>query len=395
MILELLEKIDEYKDEMIQIRRHLHQYPELSFEEYKTKKYILDFYQNQDCQIFENADTTGFYVKIKGKNPGPTVALRADFDAIPVQEETDLSFKSTCDGVSHGCGHDGHTAYLMILAKAIIELKDQMNGNIIIIHQHAEEKPPGGALEMIEAGCLDGVDNFFSLHLISTMPYSKVFFSEKETQAARATFKVELTGKGSHGSEPHNGNDTILAASHLVIAIQSIVSRRVKPGEMAVVTIGNFDGKGSPNVIKEKVILEGDVRCMKDEVASLIEQQFNQIAEGIAKTFGVDLKLEYTQDYPVLYNDPEITRLAMQGVKDIQKYAPEIKEVTTTSPLSASEDASHYLRKVPGTYFYVGASQTAKETYPHHNPKFDLNEDSLIIAAKAMVGVLAKYFNWK
>lgn len=394
MIQELLNKIDAYKDEMIQIRRHLHQYPELSFEEYQTKKYILDFYKDKDCEINENVGTTGIVVKIKGKNPGPTVALRADFDAIPVQEETDLPFKSKNEGISHACGHDGHTAYLMILAKALIELKDNINGNIVIIHQHAEEKPPGGALEMIEAGCLEGVDNFFSLHLISTMPYSKVFFNEKETQAARATFKVELTGKGSHGSEPHNGNDAILAASHLLVALQSIVSRRVKPGEMAVVTVGNFDGKGSPNVIKEKVLLEGDVRCMKDEVASLIEKEFKQIASGIANTFNVGLDLQYTQDYPVLYNDPEMTKLAMQGVKDIQKYAPEIKEVTNTPPLSASEDASQYLKIVPGSYFYVGASQVDKETYPHHNPKFDLNENSLVIAAKAMVGVLAKYYNW-
>ncbi|HPW53583.1 MAG TPA: amidohydrolase [Erysipelotrichaceae bacterium] len=395
MILELLKKIDEYKDEMIQIRRHLHQYPELSFEEHQTKKYILDFYRDKDCQIVNNSKITGFFVKISGKNPGPTVALRADFDAIPVQEETDLPFKSKNAGVSHGCGHDGHTAYLMILAKVLIEFKDQLNGNIIIIHQHAEEKPPGGALEMIAAGCLADVDNFFSLHLISTMPYAKVFFNAKETQAARATFKVELVGRGSHGSEPHNGNDAILAASHLIIAIQSIVSRKVKPGEMAVVTIGSFDGKGSPNVIKEKVLLEGDVRCMKDEVAALIEEQFRQIAEGVAETFGVGLKIEYNQDYPVLYNDPEMTELAMQGVKDIQKHAPEIKEVAITSPLSASEDASHYLRKIPGTYFYVGAGQIDKETYPHHNPKFDLNEGALVIAAKAMIGVLARYFNWK
>ncbi|HQB33025.1 MAG TPA: amidohydrolase, partial [Erysipelotrichaceae bacterium] len=349
----------------------------------------------KDCQIVNNSKITGFFVKISGKNPGPTVALRADFDAIPVQEETDLPFKSKNAGVSHGCGHDGHTAYLMILAKVLIEFKDQLNGNIIIIHQHAEEKPPGGALEMIAAGCLADVDNFFSLHLISTMPYAKVFFNAKETQAARATFKVELVGRGSHGSEPHNGNDAILAASHLIIAIQSIVSRKVKPGEMAVVTIGSFDGKGSPNVIKEKVLLEGDVRCMKDEVAALIEEQFRQIAEGVAETFGVGLKIEYNQDYPVLYNDPEMTELAMQGVKDIQKHAPEIKEVAITSPLSASEDASHYLRKIPGTYFYVGAGQIDKETYPHHNPKFDLNEDALVIAAKAMIGVLARYFNWK
>jgi metal-dependent amidase/aminoacylase/carboxypeptidase family protein len=163
---------------------------------------------------------------------------------------------------------------------------------------------------------------------------------------------------------------------------------------MAVVTVGNFDGKGSPNVIKEKVLLEGDVRCMKDEVASLIEKEFKQIASGIANTFNVGLDLQYTQDYPVLYNDPEMTKLAMQGVKDIQKYAPEIKEVTNTPPLSASEDASQYLKIVPGSYFYVGASQVDKETYPHHNPKFDLNENSLVIAAKAMVGVLAKYYNW-
>jgi len=395
MILELLKKLDDRQDKMIEIRRHLHAHPELSFEEHETVQYILDFFKDKDCEVQSPVGGGGIVVTIRGAKPGPTVALRADFDALPIMEETNLPYQSQNPGVSHACGHDGHAAYMMVLSDCFIDLKEQLNGTIVVIFQHAEEKPPGGALAMIADGCLDGVDNFFSSHLINNLPISKVFFREKETQAARSVFQIALTGKGSHGSEPHNGNDAILAAAHLVVDLQTIVSRRVPPGEMAVVTVGSFDGVGSPNVIKEKVFLEGDVRCMKDDVATIIEQNFKQICEGISKTFGVQVDLTYNNDYPVLYNDPAMTQLAKAGVEKILKNVPEISEVLEREPVSASEDASQYLKIVPGCYFYVGARPTEREVFPHHNPKFDFNEKAMLIAAKAMVGVLANYYQWE
>ncbi len=394
MIVELLKRLDERREEMTAIRRHLHAHPELSYEEHETRQYILDFFKDKNCDVKSPVGGGGIVVTIRGANPGATVALRADFDALPVAEETDLPFRSKHPGVSHACGHDGHTAYLMILGDCLIDFKKQLTGTVVLIFQHAEEKPPGGALAMIADGCLDGVDHFFTCHLISTLPTAKVFFREKETQAARSTFKIALIGKGSHGSEPHHGNDAILSACQLVVDLQSIVSRRVPPGELAVVTVGSFNGIGAPNIIKERVVLEGDVRCMKDAVAEIVEKNFKQICNGIATTFGVQVDLTYSNDYPVLYNDPAMTRLARAGVEKISKHVPEISGIAEREPVSASEDAAHYLKQVPGCYFYIGASPATGEVYPHHNPKFDFNEDAMMIAAKAMVGVLGQYYGW-
>ncbi|MDP9740832.1 UNVERIFIED_ORG: amidohydrolase [Bacillus sp. B2I3] len=393
MLDQLMQKLEEKKERMIEIRRYLHQHPELSFKEEKTAQYIADFYKDKSVIIQTNVGGYGVVVTIEGGLPGKTVALRADFDGLPIMEEADVPFKSSNPGVMHACGHDGHTAYLMILAEALIEMKDQLRGNVVILHQPAEETPPGGAIAMIEDGCLEGVDSIFGIHLMSLSVTGEVCYRAGEMQAGRSYFKVKIQGKGGHGSMPHTSNDSIVAASHFVVAAQTIVSRRINPFDMATVTIGSFDGKGSFNVIKDSVELEGDVRTMSSEVRAKVETEFKRILAGLAQEFDITYDLIYSHDYPVLVNDKAMTELVVNGIE--KAGIPEIKALVETPPMSGSEDFAYYLQRIPGSMFYVGAKPENGPVYPHHHPKFAINEDSLIIAAKAMAAVVAEYFGQK
>lgn len=267
---EISKEIDDRFDEMVDIRRKIHQNAELSFREVETARFVEDFYKDKDVEITSHMGGNGLRVVIDTGRPGKTIALRADFDALPITEETGLSFASKNEGVMHACGHDAHTAYLMVLADIIREKKEKLAGKIVIIHQHTEEVPPGGAKGMIDAGVLDEVDNVFGIHVMSAMDYGTVQYHKGNTQTGRAMFKIKFKGKSGHGSMPHLSNDSIVAASHIVTAVQTVVSRRLSPYEVGVVTIGSFDGKGSFNIIKDSVTIEGDVRAMADETKKTI-----------------------------------------------------------------------------------------------------------------------------
>ncbi|WP_373797432.1 M20 family metallopeptidase [Jeotgalibaca porci] len=384
----LTQKLEEKEGRIIEMRRYLHAHPELSFEEEKTAQYIADFYKDVPVDKVETnyGGGNGVVVTIKGAQPGKTIAIRADFDALPITEETDVAFKSTNPGVMHACGHDGHTAYMLILAETLAELKSELKGTIRVLHQPAEEVPPGGALGMIKAGVLEGVDHIFGIHVMSNMETGKVFYRAGNTQTGRSYFKLKVQGKGGHGSSPHTANDAIVAASSFVMNVQTIVSRHINPFDTAVVTIGSFDGKGSFNVIKDAVTLEGDVRTMSDEGRAIVEEQVRQFAEGLETSFKVKSELEYANDYPVLYNDPEVTGLVQEALE-----AADFAEILETAPQPPSEDFAYYLKEVPGTFFYVGAMPANGEWYPHHHPKFEINEDSLLISAKAMAAVVVKF----
>src|SRR6476620_10658384 len=316
----LMEMLESRKNENIEIYRHLHKNPELSVKEEKTAQYIIDFYKGKDVEVQSNVGNGyGIILTIKGGKPGKTIGLRADFDALPITEETDLPFTSKNEGVFHGCGHDGHTAYLLVLADCLIQLKDEIPGTIKIIHQPAEEVPPGGALGMIESGLLDDLDHIFGIHLLPLGPSGVVGYNSGFVFPGRAYFKLKIQGTGGHGSSPHLANDAIVAGSHFVTAIQTIVSRRLNPFDMGVITIGSFDGKGTFNVIKDSIEIEGDVRAMTEETRKLIEQEIHRIAKGIEVEFDVTCELTYTPDYPPLYNDPEVTEMVatcLRNAKD-------------------------------------------------------------------------------
>lgn len=390
---DLMERLEEKKDRIIEIRRYLHENPELSFQEERTADYIADFYKNVPVDSVETnfGGERGVVVTIVGAKPGKTIAIRADFDALPIKEETGLPFSSKIDGVMHACGHDGHTAYMLVLAETLAEFKSQIKGKIKIIHQPAEEVPPGGAIGMIEAGVLDDVDVILGIHLMSNMETGHIYYRSGNTQTGRSNFKLVVQGRGGHGSSPHLANDAIVAASSFVMNIQTIVSRRINPFDVASITIGNFDGKGTFNVIKDSVTIEGDVRTMSLETREIVETQLRTFAEGLEKTYGVKCHFDYQNDYPVLTNDPEVTEHVRQALEHAA--IDEVEAVLETPPQPPSEDFAYYLEKVPGCFFYVGARPETGEAYPHHHPKFDINEKSLLISAKAMAAAVASYCN--
>lgn len=384
--------LQERKDEITQIRRHLHEHPELSFHEAETAKFIQDFYKGKDVEVTtEVGNGHAVIVTIKGGKPGKTIALRADFDALPIEEQTDLPFKSKNPGVMHACGHDGHTAYLLVLADCLIQLKENIPGTIKIVHQHAEETPPGGAKSVVESGILDDVDQIFGIHVFPFGESGQVYYHSGYAMAGRTYFKLKIQGVGGHGSSPHMANDAIVAGAYFVTAIQTVVSRRLNPFDTGVITIGSFDGKGSFNVIKDAVELEGDVRYMNTENRDKMDAEIHRIVAGIEAMFGVTVELTYTNDYPPLYNDPAVTE---QVVTSLQKGVGEyLTGISEYDMLSGSEDFAYYLQKIPGVFFYIGAKpKNTSNAYFNHHPKFDIDEDALLVAAKSVADVVLDYY---
>ncbi|GAD16603.1 amidohydrolase [Lentilactobacillus otakiensis] len=386
---ELMQRLENDEAEMIKIRRHLHEHPELSFQEKETAKYIKDYYKNLDCTVSDCGDGYGILVDIDSGQPGPKLALRADFDALAIQEDNDLPFKSQNPGVMHACGHDGHTAYTMVLAKNLIALRSQLKGSIRIIHQPAEEVSPGGAKSMVADGALDGVNHVVGIHVMSSMPTGAIGYHYGESQTGRSDFTVKFIGKGGHASMPHLSNDAIVAGSYFVTTLQTVVSRRLDPFDTGSVTIGSFDGAGSFNAIKESVTLKGDVRVMKESTRKKIREQIKQIVHGIEVTFGVTAKLDYDDNYPVLYNDPDFSQYVVKVLKDAK--IPEVNQVTDFGPQDPSEDFAYFAQKKPSIFFYVGCMTDDGANHPHHSPDFMMNEKCLLIAAKAAGTVTLDY----
>lgn len=385
---QLFNRLATYADEMVEIRRHLHQNPELSFEEVETPAYIAAYHKKLGLDVRTNVGGRGVVATLRGGKPGKTVALRADFDALPIQEENDLPYKSKMPGVMHACGHDGHTATLLVLAKVLAELKEELEGNVVFIHQHAEELAPGGALPMIEDGCLDGVDVIYGTHLWATMPKGTIGYRTGPVMAAADSFTIKVQGKGGHGAQPHKTKDSIVIGAQLVSNLQQIVSRRVNPLDAAVVSVGAFEAKNAFNVIADTAKLTGTVRTFKEDVRAAIEQEIDRIAKGTCLASDASYEYVYRRGYPPVVNHKEDTEF----VVDVAKNVPGVQQLEEIEPQMGGEDYSYYLERVPGTFFFTGAEDaTWKETYPHHHPKFKINEDALLIAANLLGAATLSY----
>ena len=386
----LFTTLDSLNEEIISIRRHLHKHPELSFEEVETPKYIADFHEQLGHEVKTGVGGNGVLAYLKGNHEGPTVALRADFDALPIHEETNLEFQSVNDGVMHACGHDGHTATLLGVAKALNKHKDELHGTVVFIHQHAEELPPGGAKPMIEDGALEGVDVIFGTHLQAQMPLYEINYRTDELQASSDSFEVTIFGKGGHGAMPQDTKDSILIASQLVDNFQQIVSRRVNPLQSAVLSVCSFEAIGPYNVIANTAKIKGTVRTLNEETRELMEQEMQRVIEGTCHLSGADFEFKYDRGYPVLINHKEETEFVMEVAETV----PEVQEIKETEPIMGGEDYSYYLQEVKGTYFFTGAQpEGTKNPYPHHHPKFDIDEKSLVIAAKILAKSTMEYMS--
>lgn len=386
----LFTTLDSLNEEIISIRRHLHKHPELSFEEVETPKYIAEFHEQLGHEVKTGVGGNGVLAYLKGDHEGPTVALRADFDALPIHEETNLEFQSVNDGVMHACGHDGHTATLLGVAKALNKHKDELHGTVVFIHQHAEELPPGGAKPMIEDGALEGVDVIFGTHLQAQMPLYEINYRTDELQASSDSFEVTIFGKGGHGAMPQDTKDSILIASQLVDNFQQIVSRRVNPLQSAVLSVCSFEAIGPYNVIANTAKIKGTVRTLNEETRELMEQEMQRVIEGTCHLSGADFEFKYDRGYPVLINHKEETEFVMEVAETV----PEVQEIKETEPIMGGEDYSYYLQEVKGTYFFTGAQpEGTKNPYPHHHPKFDIDEKSLVIAAKILAKSTMEYMS--
>lgn len=382
----LFKKLEESEAAMIETRRHLHANPELSFKEENTAKYIEDFYKGEDVKVTTNVGNGyGIIVEIEGSSPGQTIGLRADFDALPIQEEADVEFKSKNDGVMHACGHDVHTAYLLYLGKALIELKDEWQGKIKLIHQHAEEVPPGGAKSIVESGILDDLDEVYGIHIFPMLELGEIGLTSGNAMAGRSNYDLKIQGYGGHGAMPHTTHDALVAGAYFVAEAQTIVSRRMDPMDSVVVSVTAFDAPGGYNVIQDSVTLRGTVRYLDEKNKVPAYEAMKKIATGIESSFDVSCELDYVYDYPVTYNHPteteQVEEILSENVGDY------FHTISHPKPSSGSEDFSFYTQKIPGTFIQVGAKPDGVEledVYPNHHPKFKVHEGSLLISAKVL-----------
>lgn len=381
----LFEKLTNSYEDMVVMRRYLHMNPELSFKEEKTAKYIVDFYADLGVDVRSGVGGNGVVARIKGGRPGKTVALRADFDALPIQDEKDVPYKSTVPGVMHACGHDGHTATLLQLAKAIHEMQEELAGEYVFIHQHAEEYAPGGAKPMIEDGCLDGVDVIFGTHLWSLTDAGTIEYRTGPTMAAADRFDITVQGAGGHGAAPHQTKDAIAIGAQLVTNLQQIVSRRVNPTESAVLSVGSFVAENAFNVIADSAKIGGTVRTFAPKIRDLMEHEMKRVVDGTALANDCEIEFVYERGYPAVVNHEDETEFLKSVAEKIQG----TENVVETEPHMGGEDFAYYLEKVPGTFFFTGARP--ENPFPHHHPKFDFDENAMLIAAKVLGAAAIDY----
>lgn len=374
------------EEDLIKWRRHIHENPELSFQEEKTSQYVESILKDLgNIEIVKAAKTSVIGV-LKGSKPGKTVAFRADMDALPLQEETGLPFSSKIENVSHACGHDTHTAMLLATATTLSKMQKQIKGTVYFIFQHAEEQDPGGALDIINSGALKDVEAFFGMHVIPNYPVGHI--GVLPTGAASTTsdgFYLTVIGKGSHGSMPQLGVDPIVAGAEIVTSLQTVVSRNVTPGEMAVVTIGKFQSGEAPNVIADKAELAASIRTTTDETRKLVEKRIRSLVDNITKAHGATYDLEYIFSYPAIQNDGELNDLAKKSATTILGKG----QVFDAPIMTASEDFSYYNKVAPTCFLILGVG----DGVANHNPKFNPDENALVNGVKAQVQTILDFLN--
>ncbi|MGM0549378.1 MAG: M20 family metallopeptidase [Bacillota bacterium] len=365
---ELLAKQETYVKDL---RREFHMYPEISWKEERTSKRIKEELDKLGIDYQEYANT-GIVAVIEGKKLGQTVALRADMDALAVEEKTDLEFKSKNKGVMHACGHDGHTAMLLGAARALSEIKDQIKGRVKLIFQPAEEMVQGAA-KMVDAGVLKDVDGILGIHLWIDLPTGRINVESGPRMASGDYVIINFKGKGGHGSMPHQTVDPIVMASTFILESQAILSRETNSLDPVVFTLGKMKSGSRFNVIPGEAEIVGTLRCFREETRIKASQAIKRYAEKIAKSYRGEAEVEIQKGTPPTINDQKCTQIAQTAAQKIAKDSLIEMEKTT-----GSEDMAYYLREVPGVIAFVGAAfADEKQNYPHHNAKFRINEESL------------------
>jgi amidohydrolase len=370
--------------EIVSFRRHLHAHPELSYEEFNTAKFIAEKLRSFGLTPREGVATTGVVVLIEGKNPKrKTVALRADIDALPINEENNVTYKSINKGVMHACGHDVHTSSLLGTAKILNSIKDQFEGTVKLIFQPGEEKNPGGASYMIKEGVLQNPapESIMGQHVMPLLPVGKIGFREGMYMASSDELYLKVIGKGGHGAAPELTVDPIVIASHIILGLQQIISRNANPKQPTVLTFGSISGKGATNIIPDEVNIAGTFRALNEDWRASGLQKIVKMAEGIADSMGAKCEVTISHGYPYLQNNPALT-------KRIRKAAEEYvgtENVVDLELAMGSEDFAYYSHLIPASFYRLGTRNDSKGITSYvHTPTFDIDEGALEIGPGLM-----------
>ena len=368
---------------IIEWRRHIHTYPELGMKLPKTARFVAEKLTSWGIDVETEIGISGVIGNLKGGG-GPTIALRADMDALPMQETGDVPFKSVHDGVMHACGHDGHTAMLLGAAKILSQKTEELNGSVRFIFQPGEEGY-FGAKHMINDGCLSGVDEIYGIHLWNYQPYGEVGVKPGPILAAADKFTITIKGIGGHGAAPQGTVDAIVVGSHLVNAFQTIVSRNTNPIDSAVVTVGKFQSGNNFNIIADTAELVGTTRAYKEEVRVLVIEKMEDIISGIEQMFGAKIEMDYQKGYPPTVNaENTYEKLISSALKIVGENA---KEPYLSM---GAEDFSYYANEIPGFFFFVGSAPLDREplSVPHHCSHFDIDERALLVGSSIFVQLI-------
>lgn len=392
-----LKKINELIDNalpaLIEIRRDLHQHPELGFEEHRTSSIVSDWLEQNDIEVKKGVAKTGVVGLLRGKSEGKTVALRADMDALPITEESGVPYSSITPGKAHSCGHDGHTTILMGTAKILSQLRDTFAGNVKFVFQPAEEGGGGGDV-MCQEGVLENpkVDSIFALHDWPDLRVGEVGIQYGPSMASSNRFELTLYGRGGHAARPNLAIDPIVLASKVINDFQTIVSRQVNPLSPAVITIGTINAGNAANVIPESVTMLGTIRSFDENTKNLMMSSMKTIAESHSKMVGASPpKLEFNKGYPVTVNNDDMVDVVAKVSKNI---VGENNTKVITEPSMGAEDFSFFLRQIPGAMFRIGiASLDGSPSPALHNPKFNFNDDSIPSGVSMMSGVVLEYLS--
>ncbi len=382
--------IQALQPQLVAWRRQLHQRPELGFREHLTATLIAQQLAQWGIEHEVGIAQTGVVAVIEGDRPGPVLGVRADMDALPIQEVNEVSYRSQHPGVMHACGHDGHTAIALGTAQYLAQHRDRFSGTVKIIFQPAEEGP-GGAKPMIEAGVLKNpdVDAIIGLHLWNQLPLGTVGVRAGALMAAVELFQCVILGKGGHGAIPQQTIDSIVVGSQIVNALQTIVARNVDPIDSAVVTVGEFQAGTAKNIIADCARLTGTVRYFNPQYAGFFKQRIEQIIAGVCQAHGATYELDYTSLYPPVINDGAIADL-VRSVAEAVIETP--AGVVPHCQTMGGEDMSFFLQAIPGCYFFLGSANLSRGlNFPHHHPRFDFDEAALSMGVEIFVRCVEKF----
>lgn len=387
---DLLSRAKELLPEIIGYRREFHAHPELGMEEFKTAARVAQVLRELGVEVRENVGGTGVVGLIRGRGPGKTIAIRADMDALPVTEQTGASYASKIPGKMHACGHDGHTACLLGVAKVLKELAPEFDGQVKLLFQPAEEGP-GGAEPMIKDGAMldPKVDAVIGLHINNDLATGQIGVVRGVTSAAPDSFVLTIKGAGGHGAHPHKSVDAVAVAAQVVCALQTIASREVDPVNPIVVTVGTINGGFRGNVIAPSVTMAGTVRTLDPELRGTVEERMRRLAGGICAAMRAEMEMQYGYGYPSVVNDEDMVQLIESaGAKIIG----DDKVVRIPVPSMGGEDFAYFAQEAPGCFFRLGGrNETKGFVFPGHHPEYDFDEDCLAYGAAVMAQAALDY----